>query len=307
MTDETKPDPPVLAPELLAALIHELRQPISAASLAAELDRPPLALIRSALRRTVRSLDALDWWAQSLAADPRAAAALKPRRIWKALQAVSLPIQDLQVEVPATLCCIAGPGILETVLENLLKNACTHGRGADTTLRAQVIEEPAARAFAPRMKGRAVLLTVADKGPGVAKDLKPRLFMPFARGGEREGIALGLWLCRQLCRAHGGEVWLNDTEVGTSISSLWPASPRPRGFAAMSQEQRAAVAKKGGQAAHARGVAHAFTSEQAREAGRKGGRRVSQDRAYMSRIGRRGGIAKGARSQRPHDGQDSTP
>ncbi len=44
-----------------------------------------------------------------------------------------------------------------------------------------------------------------------------------------------------------------------------------RGFAAMSKEQVAAIASKGGKAAHAAGTAHQFSAEEAREAGRKGG------------------------------------
>src|SRR6202000_1767603 len=47
---------------------------------------------------------------------------------------------------------------------------------------------------------------------------------------------------------------------------------RPQGFACLSAEQRAAISSAGGKAAHARGRAHQFTSEEAREAGRKGGR-----------------------------------
>ncbi|HVH35854.1 MAG TPA: KGG domain-containing protein, partial [Tahibacter sp.] len=48
-----------------------------------------------------------------------------------------------------------------------------------------------------------------------------------------------------------------------------------------------------GRAAHARGTAHEFTSEEAREAGRKGGEAVSQNRQHMAEIGRRGGEARG--------------
>lgn len=44
-----------------------------------------------------------------------------------------------------------------------------------------------------------------------------------------------------------------------------------RGFAAMDREKARAIASKGGKAAHAQGTAHRFTSEEAREAGRKGG------------------------------------
>lgn len=46
---------------------------------------------------------------------------------------------------------------------------------------------------------------------------------------------------------------------------------RPRGFAAMDRRLVGTIASKGGKAAHAKGSAHQFTSEEAREAGRKGG------------------------------------
>lgn len=44
-----------------------------------------------------------------------------------------------------------------------------------------------------------------------------------------------------------------------------------RGFAAMDEAERSRIASKGGKAAHEKGTAHEFTSEEAREAGRKGG------------------------------------
>ncbi len=53
-----------------------------------------------------------------------------------------------------------------------------------------------------------------------------------------------------------------------------------RGFAAMDPQKQREIASKGGKAAHAKGTAHEFTSEEAREAGRKGGeaRRKSSQR-----------------------------
>lgn len=50
-----------------------------------------------------------------------------------------------------------------------------------------------------------------------------------------------------------------------------PPAPKRRGFANMSPERLREVARRGGQAAHKAGTAHEFTSEKAREAGRKGG------------------------------------
>jgi general stress protein YciG len=60
-----------------------------------------------------------------------------------------------------------------------------------------------------------------------------------------------------------------------------------RGFASMDPEKQREVASKGGRAAHVKGTAHEWTSEEAREAGRKGGlasrrRREEQSRASDS-------------------------
>ncbi len=71
-----------------------------------------------------------------------------------------------------------------------------------------------------------------------------------------------------------------------------------RGFASMDEEKQREIASKGGKAAHERGTAHEFTSEEAREAGRKGGEKVSQDREHMSEIGRKGGeSSRGGRNR----------
>jgi len=62
-----------------------------------------------------------------------------------------------------------------------------------------------------------------------------------------------------------------------------------RGFAAMSPEQQRAIASKGGREAHRQGTAHEFSSEEARAAGRLGGKRVGENRVHMATIGRKGG------------------
>lgn len=64
-----------------------------------------------------------------------------------------------------------------------------------------------------------------------------------------------------------------------------------RGFASMDPSKQKEIASKGGRAAHAKGTAHEWSSDEAREAGRKGGEIVSRDRAHMSAIGREGGEA----------------
>lgn len=73
--------------------------------------------------------------------------------------------------------------------------------------------------------------------------------------------------------------------------------PAKRGFAAMDQNQQREIASKGGQAAHQKGTAHEFDSEEARRAGQKGGEAVSRNRAHMADIGRKGGESRQSASR----------
>jgi len=75
------------------------------------------------------------------------------------------------------------------------------------------------------------------------------------------------------------------------------ANTSKRGFASMDASKQREIASKGGRAAHAKGTAHEFTSDEARVAGRKGGEAVSRDRAHMSAIGREGGHSRGRTRQ----------
>ena len=61
---------------------------------------------------------------------------------------------------------------------------------------------------------------------------------------------------------------MNDDMKGQVMNG--PRKER-RGFASMSPEKQREIASKGGRAAHQKGTAHEWTSEEARSAGRKGG------------------------------------
>jgi uncharacterized protein len=75
-----------------------------------------------------------------------------------------------------------------------------------------------------------------------------------------------------------------------------------RGFASMDSNRQREIASKGGRAAHQKGTAHEWTSDEARVAGRKGGEVVSRDRAHMAAIGREGGESRGAKNRRRQTG-----
>ena len=66
--------------------------------------------------------------------------------------------------------------------------------------------------------------------------------------------------------------------------------PRRRGFAAMDRDRVKEIASKGGKAAHAAGTAHQFSSDEARNAGRKGG---------MAPHVRRGGVRRRPAEPKP--------
>jgi general stress protein YciG len=70
-----------------------------------------------------------------------------------------------------------------------------------------------------------------------------------------------------------GEGEASDTPKSDATAAQ-PENPkprRPRGFAAMDRSKVSEIASKGGKAAHAAGTAHQFSSDEARNAGRKGG------------------------------------
>ncbi len=69
-------------------------------------------------------------------------------------------------------------------------------------------------------------------------------------------------------------------------------SSSKRGFAAMDPERRRRCASLGGSVAHERGTGHEFSSDEARQAGSKGGKVVGEDRRYMSAIGKKGALAR---------------
>jgi uncharacterized protein len=66
----------------------------------------------------------------------------------------------------------------------------------------------------------------------------------------------------------------------------------------MDPEKHRQLASEGGKAAHAAGVGHEFTPEEAAAAGRKGGAVVSKDREHMAEIGRRGGLKRGENARK---------
>lgn len=77
---------------------------------------------------------------------------------------------------------------------------------------------------------------------------------------------------------------IESTATTTHDSKHDKPIKRPRGFAAMSPERRAQISRLGGKAAHERGTAHQFNPDEAREAGRKGGKAYHKVRGRVTRV-----------------------
>jgi len=102
------------------------------------------------------------------------------------------------------------PGEIQQVLENFLVNAMqAAGEGGFMTVSTRVLEG-------------GVRIAVADSGPGFAPDLADKLFAPFF-STKPTGSGLGLTICAQIVKAHGGVTEaLNRPGGGAEFAFILP-------------------------------------------------------------------------------------
>jgi signal transduction histidine kinase len=118
--------------------------------------------------------------------------------------------------------CVAMPGSrLTQVVLNLVLNGgaavAAAGRGR-VTIRARSLEGRA---------GRRIRIEVEDDGPGIAPQVRDRLFEPFVTTKQvGDGTGLGLAVCRGLVESAGGEIGVDDTYAdGARFYVSLPAAP----------------------------------------------------------------------------------
>ncbi len=111
----------------------------------------------------------------------------------------------------------ANPEKLQRVLFNLIQNAIRHTPADGSVV---VRAEP----VADRIE-----VEVADTGGGIAPEQREHVFTAFYRGGNDAartgaGAGLGLAVSRAIVEAHGGRIWLADTDAGTRVRFSLPAA-----------------------------------------------------------------------------------
>lgn len=120
-------------------------------------------------------------------------------------------IRDIPGELPAIQ---ADPAQLQQVLINLVLNAL------DATLAGGRITISAATCRRGDRDG--VAITVADNGTGISPTLLPRIFDAFLTTKPRgKGTGLGLAICRDIVRAHDGEITAESTVGAGSTFTVW--------------------------------------------------------------------------------------
>ena len=71
--------------------------------------------------------------------------------------------------------------------------------------------------------GSVVTIEVKDNGPGIPERVRPKLFEAFQSAQRSGGVGLGLAICSELIRAHGGEIRLFSTgSDGTVFQIVLP-------------------------------------------------------------------------------------
>lgn len=218
----------VLREQFVAVLAHDLRTPLSAVRLSAELletgvnEPRNLKLIRavrqSAVRMGVLIEDVLDFARGELGGG----IPIKPvvtDNLQEQLEAVLTELRVVYpcavildtLSIPPGLSC--DPDRLGQLLVNLVDNAITHGaKGEPVGVHIHTV-------------GQSLVLSVHNRGVAIPEDVQPWLFHPFKRpevGSRKDGLGLGLYIANEICAGHRGslEVTSNDAHGTEFVATL---------------------------------------------------------------------------------------
>lgn len=213
---------------LMAELSHELRSPLARLQAALELAaaRSPGALPdRPRIDSEIRRLDAVIRdvmrYSRLDAAAPVARHLVRLETLLAELLAdedVEARARDVQLRLDAApaLAVVGDPELLRSAFENVLRNAIRHAPARSA------IDVTAQR------DGARIVVSIADRGPGVAADWLERIFEPYARAPDEPaatGSGLGLAIARRVLQAHEGTIAaLQRTGGGLEVRAQLPVA-----------------------------------------------------------------------------------
>lgn len=197
---------------MLAALSHDLRTPLTRLRLRLEAVDMPEALRDKAGADIVAMNALIDEVLGLFRGDD------EPLREVDVAALVQAQADDWIEQGQALRCTAAGPLVararsaaLRRVLENLVGNALRYGKDVEITAAASHNDQ--------------IVLTVADRGPGIAPELLDQVLQPFfrlesSRSRASGGTGLGLFIARDLCRRMGASLALSNREGGGLVAEV---------------------------------------------------------------------------------------
>ncbi|GBD44166.1 Osmolarity sensor protein EnvZ [bacterium HR40] len=193
--------------EMLAAISHDLRTPLTRMKLELELlgrdDDPSVRELRRDVEEMAHLVDVYLDFARGEGGEDVAevdiAAMLRAECERTPKNGVSI-----ELRAPRNLVVPVRPIAFRRCVRNLLDNAIRYGR------RVLVTAEPRSDSFEIRIE---------DDGPGIPEEERERVFQPFyradrARRSDTGGAGLGLAITRDIVLAHGGEIELGRSALG---------------------------------------------------------------------------------------------
>ncbi len=192
--------------QMLAAISHDLRTPITLLRLRAEFIED-----EEEQRKTMATLDEMQSMIASTLSFARDDAESEERRVLDMAALIGSICDDLadaglavEFDPPGKTPYACRPIAMRRALTNLLENAVKYGGNA----RARLVET-----------AEAIEIVIDDDGPGIPEAELESVFSPFyrveqSRSRETGGVGLGLSVARTIAHAHGGEILLSNREEG---------------------------------------------------------------------------------------------
>jgi two-component system, OmpR family, osmolarity sensor histidine kinase EnvZ len=189
--------------EMLAGVSHDLRTPLTRLRLALEM-MPPHDDTHQDLAGMTTDVEEMERMVGGYLAFARGEGVeqAEPVNLSAVLEEVAAGARrsgaEIQVNAPEALTLPLRANAVRRAITNLVDNARRHAHRV---------------ALAAMPHGRMVFVTVDDDGPGIPPDRRESVFRPF-ESGAAGGTGLGLTIARDIVRAHGGEISLEDSPLG---------------------------------------------------------------------------------------------
>jgi len=212
------------------SIIHDLKNPLSIIGLTAELagaeNATPEFRQQAAerIRKQVQRISELIGEILEFAQGAGGAVVLDPVDYAAFVHEV---VEELRAELemkgvaihfesePPAVPMLINPARLRRVFHNLLHNA------------AHVMPSGGIVVLRFSLKQGRVITEIEDTGPGIAPEIAPKLFEPFATFGKKDGTGLGLSISRRIIEDHKGRIWL-ESKPGRGAIFVF-SIPRPEG------------------------------------------------------------------------------